>query len=951
MSPADKTPSGAAVPDSAGALRDALREIRRLRSALDLARPKTEPIAVVGMACRFPGGADTPESYWQLLQEGHCAITDLPQDRWDPEAWFDPDPDAPGKLYTQRAGYLCDVEQFDPDVFGISPREAKGLDPQQRLLLEVSWEALERAGMSSSALKGSDTGVYIGMSTDDYGELTSALHESIDAWNGLGTMRSVAAGRIAYTFGLHGPALTSDTSCSSSLTALHQACRDLRNDSVSAAIVGGVNLILDPRSTITLCRLRALSPDGLCRTFDAGANGYVRGEGCGIVILKRLEQARKDGDTILAVVRGTATNHDGQSNGLTAPNGQAQERLLQQALKDSGLEPNQIDYIEAHGTGTSLGDPIEVHALGNVYGPGHTRDRPLRMGSVKTNIGHLEAAAGIAAFIKTVLLLQHRQMVPHLHFTQPNPFIDWARLPVEVPGQSEAWEPPASGEGRRAAVSAFGMSGTNAHVILEEYSDDAETRKPAQRPCHVLSLSAQSEAALAAVATNYVELLRGPEPPPLADLCCAANTGRIHLEKRAAFVASSHNGLLGALQAHVRPLGSEELAQAGGHLISAPSPVAPIPRIGFLFTGQGSQYRGMGRQLYETQPVFGDTLDQCDRILQPYLGRSIRSLIDDETGLLDQTQYTQPVLFALQCSLFRLWESWGIHPHAVMGHSLGELAAAWAAGVFDLEQGLGLVAERARLMQTMPQHGTMIAVLGAEERVREILPQFGTAVEIAALNGPDHLVLSGDETILRRASDQLESAGLTCRPLSVSHGFHSSHMDGMLGDLEKVVAGIGLSDPTLLMISNLTGRPINPGEMNPAYWSQHTRRPVRFREGLEQLSAAGCDLFLEIGPAPVLSGMGRNVLDDPQIGWLPSLRPGVGDWEQLLRSVGELYVRNAAIDFAAVDEAYAAGRCRLPTYPFQRRRFWLATAASTPKPMASVHESAPVEAKTTQDCL
>ncbi len=951
MSPADKTPSGAAVPDSAGALRDALREIRRLRSALDLARPKTEPIAVVGMACRFPGGADTPESYWQLLQEGHCAITDLPQDRWDPEAWFDPDPDAPGKLYTQRAGYLCDVEQFDPDVFGISPREAKGLDPQQRLLLEVSWEALERAGMSSSALKGSDTGVYIGMSTDDYGELTSALHESIDAWNGLGTMRSVAAGRIAYTFGLHGPALTSDTSCSSSLTALHQACRDLRNDSVSAAIVGGVNLILDPRSTITLCRLRALSPDGLCRTFDAGANGYVRGEGCGIVILKRLEQARKDGDTILAVVRGTATNHDGQSNGLTAPNGQAQERLLQQALKDSGLEPNQIDYIEAHGTGTSLGDPIEVHALGNVYGPGHTRDRPLRMGSVKTNIGHLEAAAGIAAFIKTVLLLQHRQMVPHLHFTQPNPFIDWARLPVEVPGQSEAWEPPASGEGRRAAVSAFGMSGTNAHVILEEYSDDAETRKPAQRPCHVLSLSAQSEAALAAVATNYVELLRGPEPPPLADLCCAANTGRIHLEKRAAFVASSHNGLLGALQAHVRPLGSEELAQAGGHLISAPSPVAPIPRIGFLFTGQGSQYRGMGRQLYETQPVFGDTLDQCDRILQPYLGRSIRSLIDDETGLLDQTQYTQPVLFALQCSLFRLWESWGIHPHAVMGHSLGELAAAWAAGVFDLEQGLGLVAERARLMQTMPHHGTMIAVLGAEERVREILPQFGTAVEIAALNGPDHLVLSGDETILRRASDQLESAGLTCRPLSVSHGFHSSHMDGMLGDLEKVVAGIGLSDPTLLMISNLTGRPINPGEMNPAYWSQHTRRPVRFREGLEQLSAAGCDLFLEIGPAPILSGMGRNVLDDPQIGWLPSLRPGVGDWEQLLRSVGELYVRNAAIDFAAVDEAYAAGRCRLPTYPFQRRRFWLATAASTPKPMASVHESAPVEAKTTQDCL
>ena len=911
---------GPKSPGMKQALKDALLEIRRLRTELAKARtPESTPVAVVGMACRFPGGANDPESFWRLLSDGECPIQTSPENRWDLEAWFDDDPDAAGRLYTQHGGYLSNVDAFDPDVFGISPREAKGLDPQQRMLLEVTWEALERSGLSTPGLHGSDTGVYIGMSTDDYAELTSTAYESIDAWNGLGTMRSVAAGRLAYTFGLQGPALLFDTSCSSSLTALHQACNDLRAGVVSAAIAGGVNLILTPRSTITLCRLKALSPDGLCRTFDAAANGYVRGEGCGVVVLKTLEQAQLDGDVIHAVIRGSAINHDGQSNGLTAPNGKAQERLLRRVLQESHLEPSQVQYIETHGTGTSLGDPIEAQALANVYGPGHSKDLPLRIGSVKTNIGHLEAAAGIAAFIKTVLSLQHAQIAPHLHFKNPSPFIDWEHLPLAVPIERQAWEPPQGGDRRRAAVSAFGMSGTNVHLIVEESPDPGDVSKVPPRPCNLLTLTAKSDAALDAVVANYVDLLQTTQEPRLADLCYSANSRRIPLDRRAAFVASSDEELLCALQSFATSRAGSE----GGDVLHTPSPAPPPPCIGFLFTGQGSQYLRMGSELYDSQPAFSDTLDRCNETLEPILGRSLTELIDGKSDLLDQTQYTQPVLFSLQCALYRLWDALGIRPEAVMGHSVGEYAAAWAAGVFELEEGLRLIAERARLMQEMPGSGSMVSVLGPQKQTLDLLSQSGAKIDVAAFNGPEHIVLTGDGTALRTIVAKLKKDGLTCRPLTVSHAFHSSHVEGMLADFETFASNVDFRDPSIPMISNLTGRPIEPGQIGPQYWSQHTRQAVQFESGIQSMKEVGCRLFVEIGPTPVLNRMGRAVLKDHSIAWLASLRHDVPDWRQILRSAGEMYVRNVAVDFEALDRPFASARCRLPTYPFQRQRYWV----------------------------
>jgi len=919
-------------PDARTALKDAVVEIRRLRAELDKAQKSHgEPVAVVAMACRFPGGASDPDSYWQLLRDGTCAVKPSPEGRWDIDAWLDPDPDAAGRLYSQHGGYLSDVDAFDPEVFGISPREAKGMDPQQRILLEVAWEALERAGLSSRKLRGSNTGVYIGISTDDYDHLSSQAYESIDAWNGLGTMRSVAAGRIAYTFGLEGPALLFDTSCSSSLTAIHQACRDLQTGAVSMAVAGGVNLILTPRLNITLSRLKALSPDGLCKTFDATANGYVRGEGCGVVILKALSQARRDGDSILAVIRGSAINHDGQSNGLTAPNGQVQERLLRQALEAAGVGPDQVQYVETHGTGTSLGDPIEVHALGAVYGSGHSRESPLRIGSVKTNIGHLEAAAGVAGFIKTVLSLQKREIAPHLHFETPNPHIAWERLPLTVPVEVEAWERRAGGDKRRAAVSAFGMSGTNVHVVLEEHPPEPAVSPALQRPWHLLALTAQSDTALDAVVGDYLQHLQTSAQPELADLCYSANTGRTPLDRRAVFTASSHDDLLATMQAYLTRRQTRKTQPADAQFLGSPPHVSPVAQIGFLFTGQGSQYRRMGRELYDTQPIFSETIDLCNEVLLPILGVSLHSLLDDELDLLKQTRYTQPSLFSLQCALYRLWEAWGVRPHAVMGHSVGEYAAAWAAGVFDLEQGLALVAERARLMQLMPSDGAMIVVLGPEGRVRDILPQVQGDVAVASLNGPNNIVLSGDDEAIRRATQILEGEGLTCRPLNVSHAFHSSHMDGMLADLEKFAANMEFREPSIPLISNLTGRALQPGELNPGYWSAHTRQTVQFQDGIQTMAATGCRYFLELGPAPVLTGMGRAGLADTDMVWLPSLRPGVSDWKQLLSCAGELFVHNVPVDFEAVDGLYAAERCALPTYPFQRKRFWL-EAAPTPTP-------------------
>ncbi|NEQ83962.1 MAG: type I polyketide synthase, partial [Moorea sp. SIO2I5] len=605
----------------------ALKQAEAKLEMMELA--KSEPIAIIGIGCRFPGNANTPESFWQLLANGEDGVREIPPERWDIDSHYHPDPDTPGKMYIRHASLVEQVEQFDPEFFGISPREAHSLDPQQRFLLEVTWEALERAGINPQQLENTQTGVFLGIGQNDYADLGLSQLENISPYDGTGNGFCFAAGRLSYFLGLQGPSLAIDTACSASLVAVHEACQSLRQRESNLALAGGVQLILSPYVTTALSRLKALSPDGRCKTFDAAADGYGRGEGCGMVVLKRLSDAVKNGDQIWAVIRGSAVNHDGPSSGLTVPNKLAQEKLIEQALKAAKVEPSQVGYVEAHGTGTSLGDPMEVRALATVFEHGHNQENPLRIGSVKTNIGHLEAAAGIAGLIKVVLQLQHQKIAPSLNFVNPNPYIEWENLPLEVPTQLKPWL--SSGDKRVGGVSSFAISGTNAHVVLEEApSPQGKSESAHQRPLHLLTLSAKTPKALEDLATlnhNYLEtdteLAREhPFRFAIANVCYTANTGRAHFKHRLAVIASDHKELAEKLL--YQKTGEEVVGLFAGQFDSASQ--SP-PKIAFLFTGQGSQYVNMGRQLYETQPTFRQALEQCDQILQPYLECSLLEIL------------------------------------------------------------------------------------------------------------------------------------------------------------------------------------------------------------------------------------------------------------------------------------------------------------------------------------
>ena len=622
-------------------LREATLQIRSLRSELETTRQQqSEPIAIIGMACRFPGGADSPEAYWELLRNGVDAITDIPSQRWNVAAHYAPDADAPGKMYTRSGGFINDIDQFDPQFFGISPREAHSLDPQQRLLLEVSYTALENAGQPPFDLRGSRTGVFIGVSFDDYAQLSvrSGDLTRIDAHSSLGNTRSIAAGRLAYTFGFQGPTMQLDTTCSSSLLAVHLACQSLRSGESNLALAGGVNLMLSPEPTIGFCKLKALAPDGRCKTFDAAADGYGRGEGCGVVVLKRLSDAIDNQDPILALVRGSAVNHDGLSNGLTAPNGAAQEAVLRQALTNARVEPQQLQYVEVHGTGTRLGDPIEVLALNKVMGQ---RPTPLLIGSVKTNIGHLESAAGVAGLIKVILSLQHQQIPPHLNLQTPNPYIPWDQLAVAVPTQPIPW--PGTGEPRLAGISSFGMSGTNVHLVVEEAPEnewgignrewgignrewgDFDGEELCQRPLHVLALSARSDAALRQLIQRYRDWLNSAVDEELPDICFSANVGRSHFNCRLALIAADLPQLRQQLETYLN--GNPSPTVISQH------PTPTHHKIAFLFTGQGSQYAHMGRELYNTEPVFRQAIDHCAEILAEEEGIDLlHTLYNSEEG-------------------------------------------------------------------------------------------------------------------------------------------------------------------------------------------------------------------------------------------------------------------------------------------------------------------------------
>ena len=703
------------------------------------------------------------------------------------------------------------------------------------------------------------------------------------------------------------------------------------------ALAGGVNLILAPETGVAFAKAGILSPDGRCKTFDAAADGMSRGEGCGIVVLKRLSDAVANRDHILAVLRGSAVNQDGPGAGLTVPNGMAQEALLRQTLAGARLKPAEVAYVEAHGTGTPLGDPIEIRAMGAAYCEGRPDDRPLLIGSVKTNFGHLEGAAGIAGLMKTILAVQHGEIPPHLHFQRPSPRIDWRDYPLVVPVTAVPW--PAWAERRIAGVSAFGLSGTNAHLIVEQAPTTAAPVAVNRPPLHVLALSAKTAQGLQQLVAGYREWLALGPAADIADVCFSANTGRSHFPERLALVAASTEDI----EARLAAVAAGQLpAQA----FRGQAPAA-APKVAFLFTGGGSQYVGMGRELYKTQPVFRRVLDRCAAWLAPYLACPLLDVIyapDGHSADLDDLQYMLPAIFALEMALAEMWKSWGVAPSAVMGHSLGEYAAACVAGVFSLEDGLRLVVERARLMSQLAGDGEMASVFTGEARVVEAMRAFETEVALAAVNGPDNLTISGRRGAVAAVCAALEAEGIKTNRLNVSQASHSPLMEPVLAPFEALVRQTRLATPRIPVISNVTGGPAAAELAEAEYWRRHLRQPVRFAEGMATLDRMGYSIFVEIGPKPVLLATGRRCLDGDGRAWLPSLRPGRGDWEQTLGSLAELYVRGVAVDWAGCEPAEACRRVALPTYPFQRQRYWFQPVEQPAQPL--VYRATPAESRT-----
>jgi acyl transferase domain-containing protein/SAM-dependent methyltransferase/aryl carrier-like protein len=894
--------------DKLSPVKKTLLAIRTLRARIREQEERSgEPIAIVGMAARFPGAEDIHE-FWNLLREGRDAVGTMDDDRWSSGRVEGLSGQESATL--RLGGFLKQVDRFDASFFRISAVEAELMDPQQRLALEVSWEALENAGMGGS--QPVRTGTFLGMGNADYQRMTLADPSRIDAFTGTGAVLSAAAGRIAYTMGWEGMAIVVDTACSSSLVALHLAARSLQSRECDLAVAGGVNLVLSPEAGVALARGGMLSLSGHCKAFDTEADGYVRGEGCGMVVLKRLTDAQNDGDRILAVFRGSAVNQDGRSGGLTIPNGPAQERLIRSALAAAKVEPNEISYVEAHGTGTPLGDPIEAHALAGVFGSG--RREPLVIGSAKTNIGHLEAAAGIAGVIKVILSMQHDWIPAHLHWHAINPHIDWHEMPLTIPAHGQQW--PRGNAPRLAGVSSFGFSGTNAHVILEE-APTLIVPGSTPRTSHVLAISAKNAIALDAMAAAYQKSLQNQDA---ASVCFTVGAGRTHFEERIAVVGRNAGELREKLAA-----GPVKRGSGRGN----------PPTIAFLFTGQGSQRAGMGRDLYEHEPVFRAAIDAYSQHLRSHWSEPLEEVLwGGKTALLQETEYAQAALFAIECALAELWKSWGVQPNYVLGHSVGEYTAACVAGHFRMEDALTLMVERGRQMQAMGPGWTMIAarcsVTDAETVVR------GT-ISIAAINGPDRVTLAGERRDLERAVAELESGKIEVKWLAVQQGFHSQQMESMADGFSALASRLANGTPSIPLVSSVHGRRITAGELSePGYWRRQIRDSVVFADALEELVKQGCDVFVEIGPSPILIGLGQEWLSDASRRWTCSMRSERSESEQMTEATADLYAAGANLNWRGM-YPHRMPVADLPTYPFQRERFWFSAGPSA-EPSADPQE-------------
>jgi len=889
-------------------------------------RTKREPIAIIGMGCRFPGGANNPETFWRMLEDGVDAIHEVPDTRWPVDQWSPPDSTDPEQQAQRWGGFLDEVDGFDASFFGISPREALSVDPQQRLLLEVTWEALEHARQIPERLIDSPTGVFVGAWYNDYRDLI--LSKSVEVWDnydGTGHYQSVLSGRLSFFLGLQGPALSVDTACSSSLVAMHQACLSLRSKECSLALAGGINLILSPLNMCMLGRIQALSPDGRCKTFDAEANGYVRGEGCGMLVLKRLSDAKRDGDRIWAVIRGSAINHDGRATGLTAPNVLSQEALLRQALKNARALPAEIGYVEAHGTGTSLGDPIEFDALKDVIGNPRDNSSQCVLGAVKSNIGHLEGAAGVAGMIKAVLAFQHEMIPCNLNFETLNPRMSLDNTPFVIPQEAVPW--PAGSSPRLAGVSSFGISGTNAHVILEEapaQEEQEEEESSITRPVHLLTMSGTQPSALSDQAKRlHVHLEAHPEQT-LADVAYSLATTRSHFRHRLALTATSRDQLMEDLS----KLSEGEIPAS---CIRAPddSPVSDRHKIAFVFPGQGAQWLGMGLGLLEHEPVFREMIEACDAAIARFTDWSLLEELkaDEADSRLDRMDVTQPVLFSMYVGLAALWRSWGIEPDAVVGHSMGEAAAACVAGALSLEDAARVICVRSDLMRRVSGQGAMAVVELSMTEAAESLAGYEDRVSIAVSNSPGSTVLSGERSAMQDVYAALESRDVFCRWVKgVDVASHSPQMEPLLEDLQQQLSGLSPRAGTIPVYSTVTREVASGENFDASYWAKNLRQPVQFAWALEQLINDGFTIFLEATPHPVLlpaiTPMLRGIAENRDGLALSSLRRDEDELASMLRTLGELYTFGYPVDWSK-QFPHGGRKVSLPTYPWQRQRYWI----------------------------